>query len=347
MYVGHALLGFVLGALVADRAGVRRSRVLAVGLLAAGFAVLPDVDAAHTAYAVIEAGPRTLFPTPEHVWTAEAWRVHRALTHSLLVGAVASVGVGLLGAGLARSGPPGNRPRGPGPLDHRGGRRTGARVAAVAALAVAAAAFGAVLAVGVATDGLAGAATAGLYVAGAVGLAWWAVRRGISARWVGASAAIGLLTHPFGDLFMGRPPAFLYPMSSTPPVPKLAVAADPTVNLVALFGVELALGWAAVWTVARHRGWRLRDAVEPRAVLALGFGGAALVIRPPTLQVAYHFAAGTIAAGFVLGVVPGVVRGRRSPGSRRGSYRAGLVTGLAAVTLAATAYLLAYLALAA
>lgn len=324
MYVGHALLAFALGVLAGDRLGVGRSRVIAIGLLAGGFAVLPDVDTAHTVFAVVEAGPRNLFPTPEHVWTAEAWQVHRALTHSLIVGAVASVGVGLFGAGLRR--------------------RDGTPLGDAVTLALAAAAFGAVLAVGVRTDGLAGAATAGLYVLGAVALATWAIRRDVPPRWIGGAAAIGLLTHPFGDLFMGRPPAFLYPLSSTPPIPKLAVAADPTVNLVALFGLELVLAWAALWTLSTHRVWRLRDAVEHRAVLALGFAGAALVIQPPTLQVAYHFAAGTIAAGLVIGVVPGVVRGRGSPYRHR-VYRTGVVTGLAAVSLAVTAYLLAYLAL--
>ena len=326
--MGHSLMAFVLGALLARRAGVRPAHVLPVGLLAGGFALLPDVDTAYTVYAVLEAGPENLFPTPQYVWTAEAWRVHRALTHSLLIGAIASVGAGSLGLALARS-------------------RDANRTDAVALLAGGSgvAAFGAILAVGSTTDGAAGLTTAGLYVVGAVALTGLAVRRGIHARWLGIAAAVGLLTHPFGDLFMGRPPAFLYPLTATPPVGKIAVAPDPTVNLLALFGLELALAWAATWTVASHRDWSIAGAVEPQAVLAGGFAAAALVIQPPTLQVAYHFALGTLATGVVLGVVPGVVRGRASATPSRLGHRTGAVTGLAAVSLAAFAYLLAYLTL--
>lgn len=322
MYVGHALLAFALGAVLARRAGVGRSRALTVGALAGGFALLPDVDTAHTVLAVLAAGPEQLFPTPRHVWTADAWAVHRALTHSLLVGAVASVGAWAIGAA-------------------REGRGVAARPGVL--LAVGAAAFGAILAVGLRTDGLAGLATAGLYVAGAVGLAWVASDRGVEPRWLGIAAAVGLLSHPFGDVFMGRPPAFLYPITGTPPVSTVAVAADPTVNLIALFLLEVTLAWAALWTVAAARGWRLRDAVEPRAVFALGFAGAALVIRPPTLQVAYHFAIGTLATGVVLGGLPGVLGGRLIPGERRADRRTAVVTGLAAVTLALLSYLVAYL----
>lgn len=324
MYVGHSLLAFALGALLARRVGVSRSRVLTIGALAAGFALLPDVDTANTVVAVVQAGPSNLFPTPRYVWTAEAWRVHRALTHSIVVGAVATAGVSALGFAHQRRDDP--------------GRRT-------ILLGIGAMAFGGILAAGLWTDGLAGLAIAGLYVAGAAAMAWVATRRRVPPRWIGVAAAVGLLTHPFGDVFMGRPPAFLYPLTTTPPISKVAVAADPTVNLVVLFLLEVGLAWAALWTVSSARGWRIRDAVEPRAVLALGFAGSALVIRPPTLEVAYHFAAGALSTGLVVGVLPGVLRGRMVPGDGRLDPRAGVATGLAAVTLALLAYLVAYLSI--
>lgn len=322
MYVGHSLLAFALGALLARRAGVGRSPALTIGALAGGFALLPDVDTAHTVLAVLAAGPDQVFPTPRHVWTAEAWRVHRSLTHSLPIGAVASVGAWALGSAL----------------DGRGDLRR-----SLVPVVAGAAAFWGILAVGLRTDGQAGLATAGLYVVGAMGFALVAHTRGVAPRWLGVAAAVGLLSHPFGDLFMGRPPAFLYPLVRTPLIPKVAVAADPTVNLVALFLLEVALAWAALWTLASARGWRLRAAVDPRAVLALGFAGAALFIRPPTLQVAYHFAVGALSTGVVLGVLPGVLRGRVLPDGRGSDRRAGVVTGLAAVTLALLSYLVAYL----
>lgn len=325
MYVGHALLAFVAAAVVAGHGAPGRSQALTVGLLAACFAVLPDVDAVHTLYAVVQARPEAVFPTPANVWTPEAWQMHRALTHSLVVGGVTSVGAGAL-ALAARW-------------------RPDARAGSLVAAFVATCAFAGVLVTGATTDGLAGLGTAVLYVVGAAALVTWAVRRHVTPGWTWASAAIGLLTHPFGDLFMGRPPAVLYPLTAVPPLPKLALAPEPTVNLVGLFGLEVALAWGALATVASVRGWRLRDALAPRAGLAVGFAGAALVIQPPTLRIAYHFALGTIGTGLVLGVAAPAVRGRLGPGDVRIRRRTGVVTSLAAVSLALVAYLLAYLAL--
>lgn len=321
MYVGHSLLAFALGASFARRAGVRRSLVLPVGMLAAGFALVPDVDAAYTAFVVVQAPPEQLFPTPEYVWTDEAWRVHRALTHSLIVGAVASVGVGFLE--LARV------------------RRWDLFGYVVGTIAIGS--FAGILAAGYSSDGATGLLTAGLYVAGALALVTWARRWSVPPRWLGGAAAIGLLTHPFGDLFMGRPPAFLYPVVSTSPIARISVAPDPTVNLIVLFGLELALAWAVVWTVSVERDWQIREATGAPGLLGVGFAAAAFVITPPTLQVAYHFALGTLATGFILGVVPGVARVRGSADRRSIDYRTGIVTGLAAVSLAAVAYLLAFL----
>lgn len=321
MYVGHALLAFTLGALAADGLGIRRPRALLVGAFAGGFAVVPDVDTAYTVFVVLEAGPTQVFPTPEYVWTTESWLVHRALTHSLLVGTATACMIGLAGTGFSSP-----------------GRNWSRGLPSLLAGGVAAALLG----LGFATDAWPGAAMMALYLGGALGLAAIAVRRDLPPRLIAGAAAIGLLSHPFGDVFMGRPPVFLYPLRTAPPVEALAIAADPTVNLVGLFLLELALAWSALVMVARLDGRPLLRQVEPRAFLALGFAATALVLRPPTLDVAYHFAIGVLSTGLVLGFGPGLVRGT---GADRSTTFAGFVTALAAVTLAVLAYLAAYLSL--
>lgn len=316
MYVGHALLGFVLAAWVARWLGVARDRALLVGLVGGAFAVVPDLDAARTVIAVIEAGPSNVFPTTEHVWT-ESWVVHRSLTHSLLTAAVAVA----LAVALA---------------DARRRRREGSVVGPPALVAAGAGAL--LLGTGALADGAVGAGTMAVYVAGLVAASALAARWRLAPRLVGVAAAVALVSHPFGDVFMGRPPAFLYPLVERASLETVVVASDPTVNLVALFGIELGLAWLVAWTWASCRGVRLRDRVDRTAALGAGFAASALVIRPPTLDVAYHWALGTLATGAVVGFGPRVATTR----SRRAAVVRGEATALAAVTAAVASYLVAY-----
>lgn len=330
MYVGHSLLAFTLGALMTRAIGADRSRALLVGGAAAGFALVPDVDSAYTIFAVIKAGPTNVFPTTKYVWTAEAWIVHRSLTHSLLIGTAATVAVWLYGAVRTRRRWTATRPT----------RGTPAAVVLVGILGI-------LIGIGFATDGSLGIATTALYLVVALVIAELAIRRGATPIQTGSAAAVGLLTHPFGDVFMGRPPAFLYPLWTAPPIEKVTVATDPTVNLVALFGIELFLAWSALWVATQLTGRSLTVHLETRAALALVFAGAAFVIRPPTLDVAYHFALGTLATGVVLGVAPDIVGSSIETRSNAGweSYLTGVTTGLAAVSLAVVSYLVVYLVL--
>lgn len=322
MYVGHALLAFVISSLFARRLGVDRHRTLSIGLVAGAFAVVPDVDSAYTFYTVIEAGPQNVFPTTRYVWTAEGWIVHRAMTHSLLVGAAAAVAV----LGFAVS------------LDHYARSRVGYR--SVLALGFGIAVAAGLLAGAYVTDASLGVATMSLYTGGVALFTVASHRQGVPPRWIGAAAGIGLLSHPFGDVFMGRPPAFFYPLSAEPTVAKMAVAADPTLNLLILYAIELGLGWTALGIGFGLLDRPLRFHVEPIAGLGLAFGATVLIISPPTLEVAYHFTLGTITTGVVLGAIP-AVSGVTGGADRR---LTALATGLAAITLALLGYLVAYIA---
>lgn len=332
MYVGHFLLAFALAGGAAHAAGWQRSRALGTALAAGGFGMIPDVDLAYTLYVVVREGPTNVFPTTQYVWT-ESWVVHRLLTHSLVVGALGvALAVGVATAFARRT-----------PLQAAvepravGVRGLGAGIAVLALAVIGAGVIGPRTA-----DASLAGVTLALYASAVVAVAALAARRrGLNASTVGGAAAAGLLSHPFGDVFMGTPPAFLYPLSGQTG-DAIMLAPDPTVNLLALFGIEVALAWVALAVVASTHHERLLDLVQARAWFGVAYAVAVLVVPPPTLDLAYQFAVGIIATGAVLGTTPVLAEG--IPRARPATHRLRLAaTALAATTLGLAAYLLAYL----
>ncbi len=112
------------------------------------------------------------------------------------------------------------------------------------------------------------------------GLAVWCrhsrTSRDVSPRTVTGLALLGLLTHPFGDLFTGGPPPFFYPFDVTLVAERVMLHPDPTTHLLAAFAIELATVWLAVWTYVHLRGYTLTGLVRPRAALGLGYAAAIL-----------------------------------------------------------------------
>src|SRR6056297_738336 len=89
MMVGHALLAFALAALVASRRWSGR-RALAFGAVAGAFAVVPDVDMSYALVGLAQAGLGGVWEMTAAFW-GSSHLVHRAVTHSLVVGAVGAV----------------------------------------------------------------------------------------------------------------------------------------------------------------------------------------------------------------------------------------------------------------
>jgi hypothetical protein len=301
VFVGHSVLAFALAAMVSHRLGVSRRPALLAGLVAGLFAAVPDVDVAYALAGVggALAGGSDLVAG---FWGASAV-THRGVTHSLLV-AVPAV--------AAFAGWPDRRLATP---------------LAVGIVALAAAASGP----------LTGAVAALFVVAGL------AVGR-LSGRWfppqtTAALAAVGLLSHPFGDLLTGDPPAMAFPLAAGLLDGRVAPFADPTLNLLLAFGAELATLWVGAWAVARVQGWSLRAHVDRRAALGVGYAGATLVLPAPTMEVAYPFVFSVLAVGTV--GATGWRSWTRAP--RRSALLGAAATALAAVTVAGTAYTVAYL----
>lgn len=323
MFVGHALLAFALAALVAQRRGWARHRVVALGIVAGAFAAIPDVD---VVYAIFAMDPAHLVAgstvRPGAFWGAVDG-VHRSMTHSLAVAAVAGPAFGLW---ARRQTPDGSR-----------------LVARTLSLGV----LGALVAVAAAIEGPAGGAVMATFAAAGLGVATLARRHAdLSPPVVGVAATAGLASHPWGDFLTGQPPALLYPLDADLATERIVLAGDPTLHLLATFALELAVVALAVAMAARLAGRSPRGLVDRRAGLGAGYGAIALVLAPPTIHVAYPFVLSILAVGVVCGLSRPPVALREAWHRLRGdpSRTLGTVaTGLAGVAVALGSYAAVYL----
>jgi membrane-bound metal-dependent hydrolase YbcI (DUF457 family) len=324
MFVGHAALAFVVVARLARRR-VGRHEALLAGLVAAAFATVPDIDMLYAPVGLL--GARLdAFALATAFWSTSTV-VHRGVTHSLVVSLVVGL-VALLwfvGERAARA----------------EDGRTGSRSSLALVLAVT---LGLALVVGVGVDtGALGAAVTALYLTGALVVARVTARRtDLSLALVAAAAGFGLLSHPFGDVFTGTPPAFFYPLDVVVLAERVALSSDPTLHLLAAGALELLTVWLALFTLADGSKTRLRDLVSPRVAVAAGYAVSVFLIPPPTLDLSYPFVFSVVSVGAV-GAVPRVhLRGasRLSVPDRTTA----VVTAVGAVTVAWVAYAVAYLA---
>ena len=122
---------------------------------------------------------------------------------------------------------------------------------------------------------------------------------------------------------------------------------DPTLHLLAVFGLEVATMWAAAVVYLHATDRRMADYVSPHATLGVGFAVAALVLPSPTLESPYRFVFGALGVGMVSGV--GRPRQWRAVLSRPAAARLtaldAALTALAALTTAHVAYGTLYLLL--
>lgn len=325
MFVGHALLAFALVAVVAVAYGKSEERALTLGVVAGGFALVPDVDMAYALVGLIQSGIAlsaggtggAAASVTEGVWTMTGafWEtshlIHRAVTHSLVLSVPAAVAFSWCDCGRLR------------------------RFAAGLLLA-------AVVGVTFTVSGPLGAAVAALFALAGAGLALVSSRRTtLTPRELFVAALVGLLSHPFGDLFTGSPPRFFYPLDATLVDGRVALVGDPTLNLLTVFGLELATIWVAVAVYGWLTSEGVRTHVDTRAVLGAGYAVAALVLPAPTLDVSYHFVFSILAVG-AIGVAPRSRSVRPIRSIDAADALAVVVTGLAAITIAAVTYAAAY-----
>ena len=323
MFVGHGLLVFALAVVAADRRGWSSRRALTLGAAAGAFATLPDVDVVYALIAID--GGRFLgggSVRPDVFWTA-ANSVHRSMTHSLIVAAVAGPALGAWSS------------------------RADGRVLRGLALGV----LVGVVAVAVVVSGSLGGIVMGAFVVGGLATAT-ACRRwtDLSPGVIGSAATLGLASHPWGDLLTGQPPQLFYPFDTGVLSARLVLHPDPTLHLLGAFAVELATIWlaaiAVVWVT--DRSWR--TFYGPSAALGATYGAAALVLVPPTLETSFHFVFSIIGLGIACAGLSWF-RSRSPPtpaaatdgGTERSAFDVGAV-GLTGTTVALVGYVLVYLA---
>ncbi|MDS0258855.1 metal-dependent hydrolase [Haloarcula sp. S1CR25-12] len=301
MFIGHALLAFALAVRGAERLSVPRERALRFGVLAALFAAIPDVDVVYAPVGLLMQSAETVGPD---VFWETANVIHRGPTHSLVMAGTLALAVFLWAVGT------------------RGARALSLSLAA------------ALVAVGALFSGAVGGVVVLVFVGSGFAVGELAAREGLAPRPLLAAALVGLWSHPFGDLFTGSPPPFLYPFDVVLVAERVALHPDPTGQLLAAFAVELGAIWLAVWTYAHLTDRRLTDLVSPRASLGAGYAAAALLLPAPTMERSAHFVFSVLA----IGVVGAPVR----PFSSGVDPLRVVVTGLAAVTVAAVAYATTY-----
>jgi membrane-bound metal-dependent hydrolase YbcI (DUF457 family) len=323
MFVGHGLLAFAMAAAAARRLGADRRHALAVAAVAALFATVPDVDMLYAPLGLLGgvAGPMDAAGT---FWE-RGNVVHRELTHSLVIGALAAVGFALWHRGSSTA------PHDTHLLSVSPPSPFLFRAAGIAILT-------GVVTVGLLTSGVLPAAILTVFVLAGIATTHLGARLGLSHAETLWAAALGLLSHPFGDLLTGSPPALLYPFDVVVIADRVALAGDPTLNLLGAFALELAAVWLGVAAYFRLRGYRCRDHGDVRATGGLAYAGAALALPAPTLDVSYHFVFPLLGLGLLVALpTPRMARGAVARPVRAAA------TGLAAVTVATLAYTLVYL----
>ncbi|WP_210425028.1 metal-dependent hydrolase [Halorussus halobius] len=318
MMVGHAMVAFALGTAVAARRWPAE-RALAFGVVAGAFATIPDVDMLYAAFGLAQLDPTGARAFPELFWETSNV-VHRSITHSLVVGPIAAVGFAWAASNRGRM------------------------AAALVLSGLVALAF-------LASDLLGGAVMLAFLLAGvAVSLAadrW----TDLGARDLLVAGLLGLLSHPFGDVFTGAPPRLFYPLDEWLPggvaanpgmlADRVVLSADPTLNLLAVFGVELATIWFAglVYLHVTDRG--VFAHLDARAAVGVAYAIAVVAMPAPTLQVSYHFVF-TILALAIVGVAPRLLPSRPLLSAEWHETITWGMTGLGAVSIAAVSYALAY-----
>ncbi|WP_049985174.1 metal-dependent hydrolase [Halobellus rufus] len=350
MFVGHEFLAFALAGWGASRLGGAPDTALRLGAVAALAALLPDLDVLYAAvtYAAAVAGGT---PLGWEAFWGVANGVHRVVTHPLPVGVAAAFAFGLGAVVDARASTSGSASGSLG-------------VIGVAALPTALYAPVLVLsfrtAVGAAAAIVAGAFLAVVAVAGVV----VGRRLRLPTTAVTAAAAVGFLTHPFGDVFLAAPPPLLSPFGPPVLTERVALAADPTLEIFGVLFVELAAVWLGV-LVALDLGRaeavprpqtprfamlrRLRDSLDRRAGVGFAYAVAVVALPRPTVVDAHILGFTIVPLAVVVGLWASLRHregGLRSLPSTSplggGAVTVGIVTGVATLTLAAIAYVVTY-----
>lgn len=302
MIVGHFFLAFSLVGLFALYRGWEKDKCLKMALAAGMFALLPDIDIIYAWKEIL-----TLFTTGFYGFTDSFWAasqsVHRGVTHSLI-----------------------------------------ALLSAVAAFTVYHKTSSKYLAAGITSlAGITGFLTQSILTAVILALfmatGFYITYRldSISLSEFSLVSGIGLLLHPFGDLFTGTPPQLLYPSSLSFIEERLVFFTDPVLNLFAVYGIELSLVWVSVLVYSNIAERSIKLNLNRFSILGLAYIFLAGIIRQPTLSTSYQFVSSVIITGLAVVFILRKVEEDKN-------YFSWIVNFVAVMSLSSAVYLIYYLA---
>ncbi|MDZ7849759.1 MAG: metal-dependent hydrolase [Halodesulfurarchaeum sp.] len=314
MFVGHAFLALALGLFLGQIAGLRSSRLLALGLVAAGASIVPDLDLVVTVGSIAGVFGDSLVGSWEGYWGASN-PLHRDVSHTLIGGFGAAIVVGGAAIGTRSF------------FNQRVGPLFGAVGIGVVGL------FLPLLVLGSAVETV-GWVGYSVVLLGAVLLgALAATKTTLGPGPVFAGAALGLLLHPFTDVFLGTPPRMFYPLEPGLFAESVVFTADSTLNLLGIALAELAAIWVGVIALSRVHGRRIGEVVDRWAAIGLVYPLVMLFVPQPTMADA-HWLGFTLVPFGIVGLAPLLESGRTDPDWLLRS----VATGLATLTVAAVAY---------
>jgi len=301
MFAGHFFIAFLIVSLFAYWKGIDKEQCLVLGVFAGGFAVLPDLD---IVYAL--KGLSSIFlpvSVLDSFWSASKV-IHRGISHSLVTGFIAA---SLFALGYEKNSYIGN-------------------IFSIIFLGV----FAFFL------DGWIGAGVLVLY--GAVGgvLSTYAENY-LSRKRLFAVALTGLMSHPFGDLFTGTPPDFLYPLNIEIISSRLVLFSDPVINIVSLLIFEVALILSGITFIAYLKDFDVTKFFNLAPLVGVLYGSVFWLIPLPSLSEAYKFVFSILLYSLTVPIIDYIIF------ERENRYLQIVLTGLLTVLVSAFAYLIVYL----
>lgn len=274
MIIGHAFLACVLAFFIAEYRGFSSQKTLWFGILAGGFAVLPDIDMLYP-FVILTTPPFPPLVNALDVFWHSSTVVHRNITHSLVVSLFTALSFTWIAAG------------------HR--RHTNTDTQETAHIAHLQAALAISFLTGLIsyvylTNGIVSAGVLVMFSIGGIALTLFArIHLSFTPCLTAAAMLIGLLSHPFGDFFTGTPPALFYPFKLLNLSDPIAFSPNATLHFLVVFGLELLVVWLVIWRVHTGSFTDIHVTFSWLAAFTIGYASVFWIIAPPTIHSAYYF----------------------------------------------------------
>jgi membrane-bound metal-dependent hydrolase YbcI (DUF457 family) len=308
MFVGHSAIAFVLGSMLAYILGYNNEKIIGFGVLAGAFAIVPDLDMGYAFIGILKSGATDISTLQEEFW-ASGLVVHRGITHSLVIGLFGSLSFGLIAF-------------------NKSIKALGFLILIVLMILT------------LIYNGLLEFAVIVTFSIGGVFISSISRYANANPIMILYCSFIGILSHPFGDIFTGSSPELLYPLDFRILPTRVLLSSDPTLHFLGAFTIELLAIWLAFGVYIKLQNHNIRQYIHYYvATLGIFYSITIISLPPPTLSVSYHFVFTIILAG-IIGILAEIPNPKvHSKQSRRRIF----LTGLSVITVGLISYSTVYL----